>query len=313
MCGGQPAHSATLGMMTAANGGKGRFGLLFLILALVPAAGQYALSVHSNLVTVPVTVTDRTGKPITGLGREQFAVLDDSEPREILAFSRQEGAVSMGIVVDLSGSMQSKLRHATSAVRAITDIAGPGDEAFLMTFGDRPEMRLAATPAVDSLATHLLTARPGGYTALIDAVYQGIHEMRATSNRRKALVVISDGGDNHSRYRESELRQRAIESDVQIYAISIVESNRSDEEKHGAFLLQELSELTGGVHFTVRSRTQLPEVAAKLARAMKELYVIGFKPPAGTPGKWRKVRVQVNTPAAKSLRVASRTGYYTPE
>ena len=136
--------------------------------------------------------------------------------------------------------------------------------------------------------------------------------VRRASQRRKALVVISDGGDNHSRFTQAELRRLASEADVQIYAISLVENARSPEEKRGTFLLSDLAALTGGAFFTVRDRSQLPGVAAELARAMKEVYVLSFKAPEGTAGKWRKVRVSVNGPSSKSLRVAARPGYYAP-
>jgi len=305
--------SATLELMTGrVLGRQGRFAVCPLILALGLDA-QHSLSVQSNLVSVPVTVTDRNGKPIIGLDREHFAVTDESEPREILAFSRQEGAVSMGFIVDMSGSMQDKQRYAASAVRAITAAAGPGDEAFLLTFGDQPEMRVPTTRAIDSLADPLISGKAHGKTALIDAVYRGIHEVRSASHRRKALVVISDGGDNHSRFSEAELQRGAIEGDVQIYAISLEENARSPEEKRGTFLLRDLAALTGGAHFTIRDRSHLPGVAAELARAMREVYVLSFKPPAGSAGKWRQVRVSVNTPSSKTLRVAARSGYYAPE
>jgi Ca-activated chloride channel family protein len=133
------------------------------------------------------------------------------------------------------------------------------------------------------------------------------------SNQRKVVVVISDGGDNFSRYTESELKRRAIEADVQIYSISIVENSLRIEERRGMYLLKDLSGLTGGLHFTVRNRSELPEVAGKLARAMKDVYVVGYKPPSTSPGKWRKVRVSVTPALAKSLRVSARTGYYDPE
>jgi Ca-activated chloride channel family protein len=284
-----------------------------ILLAWPLAAEQVAISVQSHLVLVPVTVTDRNGNSVTGLEREHFQVLDNSELREIVSFSREDGPMSLGVVLDLSGSMKNKLHHAASAVRAITALAGPEDDAFLLTFGDRPAAPVKANGDIGSLANHLLSKTAHGYTALIDAVYKAMNEVRSMSNQRKALVVISDGGDNFSRYSESELKRRAMEADVQIYAISIVENSLRAEERRGVYLLKELATTTGGLHFTIRDRTELPAVAEKLARAMKDVYVIGYKPPGTSPGKWRKVRVSVTAPTSKSVRVSARPGYYDPE
>lgn len=280
---------------------------------LVLAGDKLAARVSSHLVLVPVTVTDRNGKSAVHLEREHFRVTEDSEPREITSLTREEGSVGLGLVVDLSGSMKSKLSHAISATRAITDFAGAEDEAFLMTFGDRPEMRVPLTRDASSVVRGLSGAQAHGSTALIDAVYLALHEIRASSRGRKALAILSDGGDNASRYGEADLKRLALEADVQIYAISIVEGARDKEQRRGAYLLEELAALTGGLHFTIRHRGDLPEMAAKLARAMKDVYVIGYKPGESMPGKWRKIRVSVMPPSPERLRVSARSGYFVPE
>jgi Ca-activated chloride channel family protein len=273
---------------------------------------QYSLSADSRLVLVPVTVTDRNGRSLTDLDPAHFRVFDNSEPREIHSFAREDGPVSVGIVMDRSGSMHHKLRHAISAVRAIAGSIGPEDEAFLMTFAEKPVMQSALTRESGDFANLLDSVGAEGDTALIDAVYSALHEMRAAGPRRKALVVISDGGDNHSRFRESELMARAMEADTQIYSISIVENLRNREEQNGAHLLESLAEATGGLHFTVRNRRELPEVAAKLGRAMKNVYVIGYRPPeSATPGKWRKIRVTLE--GLSPARLSARSGYYATD
>lgn len=272
---------------------------------------QYSLSTNSRLVLVPVTVTDRNGRSLTDLQPAHFRVFDDSEPREIQSFAREDAPVSLGIVMDRSGSMHHKLRHAISAVRAITESVGPEDEAFLMTFAEKPVMQNVLTRDLQGFADRLSAAGAEGDTALLDAVYYALHEIRGAGRRRKALVVISDGGDNHSRFREAELIARAIEADTQIYSISIVENLRSREEQNGAHLLKSLAEVTGGIHFTIHDRRELPEVAAKLGRAMKNLYVIGYKPPEGAlPGKWRRIRVTLESPLRQAVRLNAKSGYY---
>jgi VWFA-related protein len=277
------------------------------------AGDKFAAKVNTHLVLVPVTVTDRNGKSAVDLERQHFRITEDSEPREITSLTREEGAVSLGLVVDLSGSMKSKLTHAIDAVRAITDTAGENDQAFLMTFGDGPEMRVPLTRDAGSIIGGLSGAKAHGSTALIDAVYRALHEIRGSSKGRKALAILSDGGDNTSRYSEADLKRLALESDVQIYAISIIEGARDKDQRRGAFLLEELASLSGGLHFTVRHRSDLPAMAENMARAMKDVYVIGYKPGESLPGKWRKIRVSVTPPSSERLRFCASAGYFVPE
>ena len=279
----------------------------------VRAGDKIVASVSSRLVLVPVTVIDRNGKPSVDLEREHFSVTEDSHPREIAALTREEAPVGLGLVVDLSGSMHGKLKHAISATRTIADLAGPADEVFLMTFGDRPEMRVPFARGAGRIASGLLGTHAAGDTALIDAVYQALHEVRASSHRRRALAVISDGGDNASRYNQAELKRRALEAGVQIYAISIVEGATDRNQRSGAFLLEELAETTGGLHFTIRNRADLPPMAERLARAMKDVYMLAYKPREGSPGKWRSIRISVTPPAPERLKVYARSGYFVPE
>jgi len=287
---------------------------------LLPASGraaiepdQFSASVSSRLVLVPVTVTDRNGKSISGLAREHFQVTEDSQPQTIVSLSREDGAIGLGIVLDLSGSMQHKIGPAVAAARAFAALAGEEDEVFLLTFADAPEMRVPLTRSREAIGRWLTGAQANGSTALIDATYRALHEVRRSSHRRKALVVISDGGDNASRYSDAELRQRAIESDTQIYSISIAEGAANRDAWRAAHLLKELAETTGGLHFTIRDHRSLPEVAEKLARAMKEIYVIGYKPAEASPGKWRRLRVSLTLSPSRDVRVTARSGYYFPE
>ena len=277
------------------------------------AGDKLVASVSSRLVLVPVTVTDRNGRPAIDLEREHFSLTEDSQPREITSLTREEAPVGLGLVVDLSGSMNGKLNHAVSATRAIVNLTGAADEVFLMTFGDRPEMRVGFTRRADTIAGGLTGVQAYGDTALIDAVYRALHEVRASSHRRRALAVISDGGDNASRYSQAELKRLALEADVQIYGISMVEKATDRDQRNGAFLLEELAEITGGMHFTIRNRADLPPMADRLARAMKDVYTIAYKPGEGPPGKWRKIRISVTPPTPERLKVYARSGYFVPE
>jgi Ca-activated chloride channel family protein len=238
-------------------------------------------------------------------------VLDNSAPVDIVSFGREEAPVSLGIVLDLSGSMRAKRNQAVSAIREIVNAAGPQDEAFLVTFSSAPEMRVEFTSDLDDILAPLFMAGARGATALIDAMYMGLQKMKHARNPRRALIVLSDGGDNNSRYTEAELSSFALESNAQIYAISIHESATNVEEQAGVFLLSKLSETTGGLHFVVRDRRDLPEIAARLATAVNNLYVIGYRPSEEfLSGKWRSLKVKVESAAGQRLHVTSRTGYF---
>jgi Ca-activated chloride channel family protein len=266
------------------------------------------------LVLVPVHVTDGDGKTIGDLTRDHFQIFDEGAPREIVSFTTEEAPVSLGIVMDLSASMQAKLPQAISALREATGRFGPGDEAFLLTFSSHPSLRQGFTGDVASLTDNLQFARTEGRTALVDAVYQALEQVRRGRNPRKALLVISDGGDNNSRYRESELLEAALESNTQIYTIAIHEQRFSPEERSGAYLLQKLATSTGGLHFDLQSRHELPKTGEKIARALKNVYMIGYKPPAeSTSGKWRRIRIRLTQNPGNSFHVSARSGYYCLE
>jgi Ca-activated chloride channel family protein len=188
--------------------------------------------------------------------------------------------------------------------------AGAGDQIFLMTFADHPEMRVPLTRDHESIAAGLTGVQANGATALIDAIYLALAEVRTSAHSRRALVLISDGGDNASRYHEAELRRYAQESDTQIYSIGIVEGAVNQAGWRGAKLLNDLAGITGGLHFTIRDHRELPAMAERLSRAMKEVYVIAYKPGEAQTGKWRKVRVSVTSGLSKNLRVTARSGYY---
>jgi Ca-activated chloride channel family protein len=256
-------------------------------------------------------VTDTKGRAISGLDLDHFKVTEDSEAREIVALTRQDGATGLGIVLDSSGSMRSTATEALAAARAIAATAGDEDETFLMTFGDRPDMKVPLTRDHSAISRGLRATRAHGGTALVDAIWQALNEVRRSSHPRRALVVISDGGENASRHRLAELKRMAIEADTQVHSISIVAPFKKGAPPGRPWLLEELAEITGGLHFRIHDGNGLASAAEKLARAMKEMYVLAYRPGESGPGKWRKVRVSVSPPTPQRVRVTARSGYYS--
>lgn len=272
------------------------------------------IRVDVDLVLVPVTVTDRAGKTITGLQREQFQLSEDAIPQEIVSLSNEDAPISIGIVFDLSGSMAGKRNKAAQAVHTFLETLNPEDEVMLVTFADRPRLDVAFTSAASDIESALLAAQSGGSTALNDAICLALLHMKSAHRGRKALLIVSDGGDNYSRYSEKELRTLALESDVQMHAIGIHDNPRGKEEMGGPFLLEGLAKLTGGLHTTVRALNDLAPAAAKIGYALHDQYVLGYYPSSGSlQGKWRRIRVRLVLPGGyPSLQVRSRTGYYSP-
>lgn len=284
-----------------------------------PAQGhqvqEHSIKVDVNLVLVPVTVTNRMGKVIHGLDRDNFRLFDDKVPQEIVYFSTEDVPCSVGLLFDSSGSMSDKIPESRLAAQAFLESANPEDEVFLMTFADRPSMKADFTSNFTAIQDPLLFANAKGSTALIDAVYLALERMRSAHNPRKALLVVSDGGDNHSRYSQRDLEAFAQESDVQIHAIGIHDNPRSTEEMNGTNLLEGLTTMSGGLHFIIRDINELSDVAGKIGEALHDQYILGYYPPANvTPGKWRKIKVKLVPPKGlPSLQVYARTGYYAPE
>jgi Ca-activated chloride channel family protein len=219
----------------------------------------------------------------------------------------------MGMVLDLSNSMHRKLPFALAAARAVIDTLSAEDAGYLITFDKIPQVRVGFTRDVESLGQSLLFSTAEGSTALFDAVGLGLRHGRQGKGFRKVLVVISDGGDNRSRLMESELVSAALEADTQIYCIAVHEQLRAKDEVAGAHFLERLAGLTGGLKFDVRTVGEVQGVAEAISAAMKDQYLIGFKPhDEVVSGKWRKVRVSVDVPGIRSLRVTAKSAYFNP-
>jgi Ca-activated chloride channel family protein len=273
------------------------------------------IRVDVDLVLVPVTVTDSANRLVTGLEKENFVLLDNGEKQAIQNFSSEDAPISLGVIFDMSGSMANKIEKAREAVVEFFKTANPEDEFFLIAFNEKPMLVADFTSSVDEVQSQLVYTVPKGRTALLDSIYLGITKMRQAKYQRKALLIISDGGDNRSRYTENEIKSMVREADVQIYAIGIFDqAPRSDEERYGPQLLAEVTDVTGGRTFTVDRPSELTDAAAKIGVELRNQYVLGYRPtkPA-RDGKWRKVRVKLNAPKGlPQLSVYAKTGYYAP-
>ncbi len=273
------------------------------------------MKVDVDLVLVPVTVTDEMNRLVKGLSPANFEVLENKHLQEIKHFSSEDVPVSLGVIFDASGSMSSKMKVAREAVLEFLKSANPQDEFFLETFGDRPAQTADFTTSIGDIQSRLAFVVPKGRTSLLDAIYLGLGKMRQAQHPKKALLIISDGGDNHSRYSERELKSLVKESDVMIYAVGIYDSCfRTDEEMLGPYLLSEITSVTGGRAFTVSNPNDLPLVAKLIGTELRNQYVLGYRPTSSSRnGKWHKIGVSLKRiKGLPPLHVYAKTGYYAP-
>lgn len=276
------------------------------------------IRIDTNLVLIPVTVTTPLNQFVTGMEKENFRVLEDKVEQEVSYFASFDAPLSIGMVFDASGSMNNKLFKSRQAAAQFFKTANPEDEFFLLQFNDRPQLVVPFTQQTEEIQNRLTFTQAKGRTALLDGIYLALATLKKGKNPRKALLVISDGGDNSSRYTESEVRSRLREADAQIYAIGIFEPmgsrGRTAEELSGPNLLNELAEMTGGRHFPVDNINELPDVAAKIGIELRNQYVLGYISKNETrDGKYRRVQVKLNQPRGMPpLRALFRQGYYAP-
>ena len=283
-----------------------------------PKRSDRGIRVDVDLVLVNITVTDPFNRLVTGLEQENFRVFEDTNEQEIIHFSSEDVPVSIGVIFDMSGSMSNKVDKARLAAVQFFKTANPQDEFFLVSFNDRAELTSRFTSSVEELQTRLMYTAARGRTALLDAIYLGLSQMRGAHNAKRALLILSDGGDNHSRYNEADIKNFVKESDVQLYAVGIFDPlgyrNRTPEELNGPSLLNELTEMTGGRVFPVENLNDLPDTAAKISMELRNQYVLGYKPSNHHhDAKWRKIKVKLRPPKGlPPLNVYAKTGYYAP-
>ena len=271
-----------------------------------------------DLALVNVTVTDPYNRLVTGLDQDNFRVYEDNVEQEVVTFSSEDVPISIGVVFDLSGSMSNKIAKSREAAIQFFKTANPSDEFFLVSFNERAELTSTFTNSIEDLQSRMMLTSPSGRTALLDAVYLALSQMRGAHNAKRALLIISDGGDNHSRYNESDIKRLVKEADTQLYAIGIYDPlgyrSRTPEELNGPSLLSEVTDMTGGRVFPVERLEDLPDIATKIGMELRNQYVLGYHPSNKThDARWRKVKVRLRPPKGlPPLTVYAKTGYYAP-
>ena len=253
-------------------------------------------------VLVPVTVTDTFDRPVEGLRKDDFRIFEDNLQQEIISSTIEDVPASVGLIFDSSGSMGNKITPSVDAVEQFFKTTLPGDEFSLVRFSDRPQFLGGFTADIGQVSSWLHSMRAAGWTALNDAIYLGIQKMKGAKNTRKVILVLSDGGDNNSRYSTREIRELVRESGVAIYSISFYQGSR---------LLESISDETGGRLIHVRRLAKLPDAMEKLSRAIRSQYVLSYySTNSQNDGKYHRVRVELSQP--QLLRVSWRHGYYAP-
>jgi Ca-activated chloride channel homolog len=267
---------------------------------------EKSMRMSVNLVLVPVVVTDLKNRPVLNLEREDFAVSEDGRPQEVEYFATEDVPISVGLILDVSASMTSKFEMERAAVTEFFRNANQQDDYFAITFADQPKLAVTSTQSIDEIQSGLAQQTPNGYTALFDAILEGRDEMSSAPQRRKVLLIISDGGDNYSRHHLKQIRRLVQDSDVEVYAICLVGSGpfKTLEGAHGKKWLTEITDASGGQTIAVDSQEKIPEAAATISREMRSRYVLGYRPSAGRKSARRKIRVEI------TRRRTTRSGFH---
>jgi Ca-activated chloride channel family protein len=274
---------------------------------------------HADLVLVPVTVTDQMNRFVLGLQKEDFELFEDGVEQNVALFSGEDAPLSVGVLFDKSASMSYKLGSSRDAAGQLLNALNKEDEAFLVEFADVAKLSVKFTGNTAAIRGELKNAQAAGMTALLDAIHAGLLEMKDAKNSRKAIVVVSDGGDNRSQYTAAQIESLVRQADVQIYAMGVFEpvftSASTPEEISGPRLLSEIATQTGGRAFAAAVPGDMPSVATRIAVELRNQYVLGYYPKnKARDGKYRNVEVRVVQPPGlgSSLKVHWRLGYYAP-
>jgi Ca-activated chloride channel family protein len=271
--------------------------------------------VHTDLVTLTVTVTDTYGRFVTGLGKNAFSIVDDKTQQEITFFSDEDAPVSLGVVFDVSGSMGGeKIMRAREALTKFVETSHARDEYFLIGFNNRAQLLLDHTRDSDALLQKLTFVQTHGQTALYDATYLGVERVTRGAHPKRAILLISDGQDNSSRYTFTELRRLLKESDVIIYAIGIVSNGDDNQLGYGGrAILEELAGVSGGKAFFPSTGAEMNDTFERIALELRTQYSIGYRPTSfANNGKWHKIKIKVQPPRGfPRLFVRGREGYFS--
>ncbi len=277
--------------------------------------GSKPVITNTDLITLTVTVTDTYGRYVSGLNKNAFTVLDDKLPQEISHFSDDDAPVSVGVIFDVSGSMSGdKIKRARDALSNFIQTSHNSDEYFLIAFNSRAQLLLDKTRNGDAVLDKLTFVQTKNNTALYDACYLGVEKVQRGTHPKRALLLISDGQDNNSRYTFNEVRRLLKESDVVLYAIGILSGSDAGSSlgMEGQGTLDELANVSGGKAFFPRSPAEMDDIFEQIALELRHQYSIGYKPNNFVnDGKWHKVKVRVSPPRGlPRLFVRSKEGYY---
>ncbi len=275
------------------------------------------LRVDVSLAMIPVNVTNLRGEPVIGLTRGDFHLFEDGVEQPVKFLAGEDAPLSIGVLLDLSSSMRNKLRRsAEAALQLLKSFTGRDDEFFLVEFNERPKLSVPLTQNVLEIQSVLAHARTMGRTSLLDAIHLAKAHLKSAHNTRKAIVILSDGGDNHSRFTQTEIRHEMRESDVQVYAMSIPSAPGRKalppEEEAGPRLLQDVADETGGRHLDLTALDDLSSACARIARELQNQYVVGYSP-ATRDGQYHHIRiVAAGEVGGGALRVYHRPGLSAP-
>lgn len=311
---GKPATPQQKGAVPAANGRATSLDIQMDGPRVQPVDDVKPVIVHTDLVTLTVTVTDTYGRFVTGLNQNAFQILDDKTPQQITFFSDEDAPVSLGVVFDVSGSMSGdKIAKAREALSKFIDTSHSRDEYFLIGFNNRAQLLLDHTRDSDSLLDKLTFVQTKGQTALYDATYLGVERVSRGAHTKRAILLISDGQDNSSRYTFTELRRLLKESDVIIYAVGIVDGHDDSALGYtGRAILEELAGVSGGKAFFPSTSAEMNDTFERIALELRTQYSIGYRPTNfANDGKWHKLKIKVQPPRGfPRLFVRGREGYF---
>jgi Ca-activated chloride channel family protein len=287
-------------------------------LSLSIGAPHSRLRVDSTLVLIPVHVTTPSGTSVTNLNLEHFRLFEDNAEQKVTHFAKDDAPISIGLVFDTSGSMHNKIRKSSEAAATFFKTANAEDEFFLVEFNEHPKLTVPFTPDSLEIYRRIAHIHPFGRTSLLDAIHLALVQMKGAHNLRKAIVILSDGGDNRSRFTVSEVKNAMLESDVQMYAMGIFDPEeirrKTSEEEKGPKLLESLAEQTGGRLYYVDNLDDLATIGARIGNELRNQYLLGYSSTnSSRDGKFRRVRVNLSAPPdMPNLRSYYRHGYYAP-
>lgn len=276
------------------------------------------LRVDVNVVLVPVVVADAMNHPIVGLERKNFVLSDNDEQQEIQYFSAEDSPISVGLLVDVSKSMTDKIDAEREAVSEFFNNANQQDDYFVVAFSSHPQMLTEVTQSIGTIEAKLGAVVPNGSTALLDAIATAMTRLRSAKYKRRALLIISDGGDNSSHHKYREIKSLVRDSDVEVYAIGLFDTTffKTYEEFMGKKWLSEITDATGGRTVTVDNVSKMGEAAAAISTEMRNQYILGYRPSNSlTDGKRRQIKVRVINPSSSEAQLQAyyKRGYVIPK